>query len=135
MKYWPYFEYDKSKLDFARKNRKNMTESERKIWYLFLRKRPIGYKFLRQKQLWPFIADFYCSKLRLVIEIDWSSHNVKFVEDANRTDYINDMWINVIRFTNNQIDNCFALVCKEIKLCIKERVIYIREELKFELIE
>jgi very-short-patch-repair endonuclease len=54
----------------AKMNRHSPTKAESKIWYEFLRKRPEGHKFTRQKPLDRFILDFYCSELLLVIEID-----------------------------------------------------------------
>ena len=57
---------------FARELRKNMTKEERHLWYDFLR----GYsvKFTRQKVLGKYIADFYCAKANVVIELDGSKH-------------------------------------------------------------
>lgn len=54
----------------ASQNRNNPTKPESRIWYEILSNRKIKYKFLRQKPLHNFIVDFYCSKLKLVIEID-----------------------------------------------------------------
>ena len=57
---------------FARELRKNMTKEERRLWYDFLRNYPI--KFTRQKVLGRYIADFYCAKAKLVVELDGSQH-------------------------------------------------------------
>ena len=71
--------------------------------------------------LWPFIADFYCSKLLLVIEIDGKIHNEQKIEDAKRTEYINDLWIIVIRYTNKQILNQLEKTKQDIKTQLKNR--------------
>ncbi len=57
---------------FAKELRKNMTKEERHLWYDFLRSYPV--KFTRQKVLGKYIADFYCAKANLVIELDGSQH-------------------------------------------------------------
>jgi very-short-patch-repair endonuclease len=86
-----------------------------------LRKKQTGYKFSRQKPLWSFIADFYCSELLLVIELDWNSHNDKYVEDKQRTDTINDLWIIVIRYTNADMLNNIEWIKSDLKQKIKSR--------------
>ena len=55
---------------YAKRLRKNMTAQERCLWYAYLRNYPI--KFYRQRPIDHFIADFYCSKAHLVIELDRS---------------------------------------------------------------
>jgi very-short-patch-repair endonuclease len=103
MKEIPYIQYNNSNKDYARFNRNNPTKAEKVIRDKILRKKQIWYLFLRQKMLWSFIADFYCSELLLVVEIDWSSHNQKEIYDINRTDFINDLWIIVIRYKNEDV--------------------------------
>ena len=58
--------------NFARSLRSNMTEEERRLWYTFLSGYPV--RFMRQKIIGGYIVDFYCSKAKLVIEIDGSQH-------------------------------------------------------------
>ena len=57
---------------FAKELRKNMTPEERRLWYEFLKDHPA--KFCRQKVLGQYIADFYCAKANLVVELDGSQH-------------------------------------------------------------
>jgi len=60
----------------AKSNRKNMNKCEAKLWYLILSKmKLLGYKFTRQKPLLTYIVDFYCHKLKLIIEVDGKSHD------------------------------------------------------------
>ena len=56
----------------ARELMKNMTKEEKHLWYDFLRTYPV--RFLKQKVLGRYIADFYCAKAKLVIELDGSGH-------------------------------------------------------------
>lgn len=98
-----YVQYNSSNKDYARFNRKNQTKAEKIMRNEILRKRQTWYLFLRQKMLWSFIVDFYCSELLLAIEIDGNSHKNKQIYDINRTDLINDLWIFVIRYTNEDV--------------------------------
>lgn len=87
------------------RNQNTMTEAEWKIWNLVLKWDKTWYRFLRQKLVWNYILDFYCNKLKLCIEIDDSSHDWKWEYDETRTKYLNSLWIEVIRYTNNEINN------------------------------
>jgi very-short-patch-repair endonuclease len=99
-----FINYNRGRTVFARKLRKNQTQAEKLLWER-LRKDKLGVRFLRQKPLGPYIVDFYCAQYRLCIEIDGSSHNEKEEYDENRTTYLNDHHIRVIRFTNNEIES------------------------------
>ena len=65
-------EYNRENIPLAKALRKNMTPWERKLWYQFLRSYPV--RFQRQKAIGNYIADFYCAKAGLVIELDGSQH-------------------------------------------------------------
>ena len=100
-----YIPYDERLKEKARENRKRPTRIERRMWNEVLcRKSLSGYKFVRQKPLERFIADFYCSELRLVIEIDGDSHADQVEYDNARTEFLNAYGINVIRFTNQEVE-------------------------------
>ena len=75
----------------------------------------MGVRFLRQKPLWPYIADFYCAKHRLCIELDGSSHDNHEEYDTNRTVYLNDHHITVIRFSNDEVEKSIDTVVQIIK--------------------
>ena len=64
--------YNKKLIPTAKTLRKTMTKEERHLWYDFLKDYPL--KFVRQKVLGRYIADFYCAKVKLVIELDGSHH-------------------------------------------------------------
>ena len=49
-----------------------MTREEKHLWYDFLRDFPV--RFVRQKVIGHYIADFYCAKARLVVEVDGGHH-------------------------------------------------------------
>ena len=96
-----------------------MTPWERKLWYDYLRQYPI--RFQRQKSLEAYIADFYCAKMGLVIELDGGGHYTpeQEREDAIRTKGLEAMGLTVLRFCNLDIDRNFNGVCEMIDSAIK----------------
>lgn len=99
-----FLPYNKNLTALARENRSNPTKAETKIWRQILRMRQFAqYKFLRQKPIGGYIVDFYCSELRLVIEIDGDSHVETLEYDLERTRLLNALGLQVIRYTNDEI--------------------------------
>jgi very-short-patch-repair endonuclease len=80
--------------------------------------------------LWSFVADFYCSKLLLAIEVDGDIHKTKETYDIQRTDKINNLWIMVIRYTNSEVLNHIEQVEEDLQLKIKDREKYINQNFK-----
>ena len=116
--------YKVSNTKRARKLRKRMTLAEKKIWSELLRKDKLeGFRFLRQKPLDNYIADFYCAELLLVIEIDGKHHLSADAReyDEYRTRVLNGYGIEVVRYTNEQILNHFDEVEKDLKEKVNER--------------
>ena len=103
----------------ARELRKNMTEEERHLWFDFLRDYPV--RFYRQKVLGAYIADFYCAKAKLIIELDGSQHFGKegAAYDAKRTQFLSDYDCLVLRIPNHEINRDFKGVCEGIDLHVK----------------
>ena len=103
----------------AIKLRKNMTKQERHLWYDFLRAYPV--RFMRQRVIGKYIADFYCAKAKLVIEIDGSQHftNDGLQRDIEREKFMQSLGIKTIRYSNNEIGNNFESVCLDIDKIIK----------------
>ena len=89
----------------ARELRWSMTEAERRLWQLLRRKQLAGFRFRRQATLGPYIADFFCSKARLVIELDGASHtsDKQIAHDERRTRWMISNGLRVVRFTNREI--------------------------------
>ena len=65
-------QYNGKNTILAKNLRKNATKQEKHLWYDFLKDYEI--KFQRQRPIDEFIADFYCQKANLVIEIDGNQH-------------------------------------------------------------
>ncbi len=99
-----------------------MTKEERKLWYQFLRLYSV--RFYRQKVLGRYIADFYCAKAKIVIELDGSQHYEEQGQkkDAFRTQYLEGYDLEVIRIANNQLTENFEGVCTYIDWVVKQRI-------------
>ena len=112
--------YNKANIPLAKTLRNNMTPWERKLWYEFLRNYPI--RFQRQKAIGNFIADFYCAKARLVIELDGGGHytSEQAEKDKNRTKELENMNLTVLSICNLDIDRNFSGVCEYIDLAVKK---------------
>jgi very-short-patch-repair endonuclease len=85
--------------------RDNMTETEQKLWEILKNGKFLGLKFRRQHPIGLYIADFYCHKLKVVIEVDGEYHKWEnqALNDIKRTQDLNDLGIKVIRFNNQDI--------------------------------
>ncbi|KFJ01426.1 endonuclease domain-containing protein [Bifidobacterium stellenboschense] len=114
--------YVKSNIANARGMRSHMTPWELKLWNGFLRRQSV--RFRRQAPLLGFIADFYCAKAKLIIEIDGGGHfdAVQHRYDENRTRVFEQAGIEVLRFTNLDVDTNFDGVCERIESRLLERM-------------
>jgi len=86
----------------ARELRKQGVLSEVLLWSQIKCRKMCGYQFMRQKPIGDYIVDFYCSKLKLVIEIDGESHDGRFSYDMQRQSFLESTGLTVLRF--NDID-------------------------------
>lgn len=104
-------EYNKNLIPRAKELRKNATPQENELWHKFLRTYPI--RFQRQKTIGQFIVDFYCHEAKLAIELDGSQHFTPegMTYDEARTAAIETVGVEVLRFTNRDIDSEFKAVC------------------------
>ena len=111
---------------FSQKLRREMTREERHLWYDFLRSYPV--KFTRQKVIGPYIVDFYCPKANLVIELDGSQHyeDETIRKDAERTAFLEQFHLTVLRIPNNEIHSNFQGVCQNIDWLVQQSLSQLR---------
>lgn len=90
--------------DYAKENRKNMTEAERVLWNA-LRDKLSGIRFRRQHPIGDYIVDFICLPKRLVIEVDGGYHSEPRQQDDDEvgTANLNNWGYRVIRFSNEEV--------------------------------
>lgn len=112
--------HNKAIVPIAKTLRKNMTKEERHLWYDFLRIYPVC--FSRQKILGKYIVDFYCAKIKLVIELDGSGHYTDNGKrnDEERSSFLKEYGLRIIRIPNTEIKNNFRGVCEYIDNVVKQ---------------
>jgi very-short-patch-repair endonuclease len=90
--------------DNAKALRANMTDAERRLWYLLRAHRFQSFKFKRQVPIGGFIVDFVCFDRRILIEVDGGQH-ADSEADAGRDRWLQHQGFRVLRFWNNEVLN------------------------------
>lgn len=106
---------------YARELRQNQTPEERRLWYRFLS--TFHPHFRRQQVVGNYILDFYCATCHLAVELDGSQHYAPtgMDKDSQRTAYLEEQGISVLRFTNTDVKQNFEGVCLMIEDTVKQR--------------
>ncbi|BBO18239.1 DNA methylase [Candidatus Brocadia pituitae] len=91
--------------ELARKLRKKSTKSEIKLWQYLKSKKMMGYDFHRQKPIDKFIADFFCNKLKLAIELDGYTHTFEEIaeKDAVKQGKLKELGITVLKLCDEDV--------------------------------
>ncbi len=91
-----------------------MTKEERHLWYDFLKYLPITVN--RQKVIGNYIVDFYIAQAKIVIELDGTQHysNKGIDDDKIRDEFLNNLGITVLRYSNSDVNKHFEKVCQDI---------------------
>jgi very-short-patch-repair endonuclease len=113
-------------IELCRKLRECSTPTEEKLWSALRHRKSLGKKFLRQHPIFFkyiqtqsfFIADFYCSERKLIIEIDGKSRDYQKEYDKLRAHLINALGIKVIRFKNSEIENDLPSVLERLEFVL-----------------
>ena len=112
--------YDKRLKNKSRKLRNNSTLAEILLWNELKGRKMLGYQFMRQKPIYKYIVDFYCSKLKLVIEIDGNSHYGKEEKDKKRQVELEELGLSFLRFDDLDIKFKMDTVISDIKKWIED---------------
>lgn len=99
-----------------------MTKEEKHLWYDFLSNYHI--KIYRQRTIGKYIADFYCAKAKLIIELDGSQHGGTEMKkyDNERTQFFEELGIKVVRIPNYEINYHFIDICRYLDSIITDRI-------------
>ena len=89
----------------ARELRKTQTPAEEALWVLLRNRNLLRLKFRRQVPIGRYIADFYCHRYKLVVELDGPVHTdrLQAAHDKNRDFYLRTLGLTILRFTNQQV--------------------------------
>ncbi|WP_374528027.1 endonuclease domain-containing protein [Acinetobacter sp.] len=113
---------DPKLLEFAKNMRSNATDAEHLMWQLLRAKRFMNLKFRRQHVIKPYIVDFYCHELGLVIELDGSQHGTgdAIEYDAERTKFLDALGLSVVRYWNYDVLRRTDVVLEDLwESCLK----------------
>jgi very-short-patch-repair endonuclease len=93
------------KLPLAQKLRADPTDAERRLWHLLRAKQLGGVRFRRQQPIGPYVADFFCSAAKLIVELDGDHHGSDrgLAHDADRTRWLESRGYTVLRFSNGEV--------------------------------
>ncbi len=114
----------KSEQEKRRSLRNNTTYCEKIVW-LHLRKKQLGYRFLRQYSVDHFVIDFYCPKLKLAVELDGDVHEFPEQKDYDkaRQKYLEAFGIKFVRITNEEFlgnpNKAFSKIEEQIKIVVE----------------
>jgi very-short-patch-repair endonuclease len=103
--------------ELRRQLRRNSTPAERKLWVFLQGSKLEGRKFRRQHGVGKYVLDFYCAEERLAVELDGESHlrEDQKLHDAERTLWLENLGIRVIRFSDDEVCNNLVSVLDKIK--------------------
>ena len=89
----------------AKKLRRDLTDAERKLWYVLRAHRFDGVGFRRQMPIGPYIVDFVAHRMRVIVEVDGGQHAAEAiaVHDQRRDDWLASRGYKVLRFPNNEV--------------------------------
>ena len=126
---------DKILIERAYHMRKNPTPEENKMWHIILKN--LEPKFTRQKIIGRYIVDFYCSKLKLIIEIDGEQHYLPENEEYenNRTAFLENAGYKILRFYNSDINKLIRNVEYNVIDVCKERAVELGKDIEVGFIE
>ena len=114
--------HNKQLVPLAKRLRKEMAKEERHLWYDFLKIYPIQFK--RQFPIGSYIVDFYCDKAKLVLELDGSQHYTEegLRYDGERTAFLEQYGLSVIRIPNIEVKRNFKGVCYYIDCAVEKAI-------------
>lgn len=109
--------------EFRKELRNNPTKAESQLWKALQKNQLEGRKFRRQHSIGNYIADFYCTKEKLLVELDGQYHANPVSEeyDRKRTEYLENLGFKVLRFENYLVFEQLDMVLEAIKIEFKQK--------------
>jgi very-short-patch-repair endonuclease len=109
------------RLDARRSQRQMASRIERSLWEALRGRRFRGLKFRRQHSIGPYIADFYCDQLKLVVEADGAIHNGpdQSMHDIKRDAWMERQGFTVVRLPEDEIISAMPLALARIDSALR----------------
>ena len=118
---------DPQLLEFAKSMRHTATDAEHLMWQILRAKRFMNLKFRRQHVIKPYIVDFYCHEIGLVIELDGSQHGTDdaIEYDTERTTFLEALDLAVVKYWNHDVLRRTNVVLEDLcSIRLKMRITY-----------
>jgi len=104
----------------SRRLRADSTGPEAALWNVLRSRQLAGLKFRRQHAVGPYVVDFYCNSARLVVEFDGLSHDDTAENDAQRSEYLRQAGLRIVRVLNDDVlrdlDAVAELIAREAQI-------------------
>lgn len=96
--------------------RHSATDAESLMWQILPARRFMDLKFRRQHVIKPYIVDFYCHEIGLVVELDGSQHALPEhqIYDAKRTEFLDALGLTVVRYWNHDVLSRMDVVLEDL---------------------
>ncbi|MGD0035876.1 MAG: DUF559 domain-containing protein [Bacteroidota bacterium] len=114
--------YNSRLKQIARTLRKDMTLAEILLWQQLKGKQLLGYDFHRQKPIDEYVVDFYCPRLKLVLEIDGDSHDGKEEADRVRQEKLESLGLTILRFWDSDVKSNVDGIVEQLREWIEARM-------------
>jgi very-short-patch-repair endonuclease len=88
---------------FARHLRGHATAAEEKLWQALRGRKLAGLKWRRQAPVLAYTVDFFCVSAKLIVEVDGARHGIETEYDARRTEELERIGFQIVRFTNEEV--------------------------------
>ena len=114
--------FPRRKIEFARSLRRESTTGEHRLWWHLSNRQLAGFKFRHQSAIGPYIADFACMELKLIVEIDGPSHDGRLAYDQNRSAFLARRGFRVERFAAEEVfENLIGVVEAILALALERK--------------
>ena len=106
--------------EYAKENRRNLTEAEEKLWQEIRNRKIANCKFRRQHPIAGYIPDFVCLEAKLIVEIDGEYHDEEKQQqlDKWRTAWLENVGYRMLRFSNDEVLNNISFVLQNISTAL-----------------
>ena len=101
----------------ARSLRLRATKAEQLLWYELRALAADGLKFRRQSPIGPYVVDFVCPRVKLIVEVDGDLHETETGRhhDANRDSCLRSLGYVVVRVDEPDVINSAWHVAQFVK--------------------
>lgn len=112
---------NQKKVPIARRLRRESTSAESRLWAELRNRQLDGFKFVRQKAIGSYVADFVCREAMLIIEVDGATHSTdaEIKRDGIRSSHLESLGYTIVRVQNDDVYNAMEGVLRTIQMALE----------------